>query len=176
MADNYLGEIRLYTNRRTIVGWMPCDGRLLPISQYDALFTLIGNIYGGDGVTTFALPDLRGRALVGTGQGNGLTNRPMAQSAGTETVTLLANQMPAHTHPAMASSVAGTANSPNSGVWAVGGTTNLYHDATGSPALEAMAPTALQPAGGSQPHDNMQPYLTLNYFIAVQGLYPSFNN
>jgi len=161
----YIGEIRMIAGTFEPAGWMFCDGRLLPIAQNDALFTAIGTTYGGDGETTFGIPDLRGRLPVH--QGNG---RVLGVGGGQEEVTLTVNQTPAHTHPLVASTAAGSVNSPSTTVRAASATIDLYRET--SPGLP-MAATAAGPAGGSQPHTNLQPYLCINFVISLYGEWPS---
>jgi len=145
-------------------GWMFCEGQLLPISEFETLFNLIGTTYGGDGQSTFALPDLRGRLPIH--QGNGFT---LAETGGVETVTLTVSQIPAHSHAPLCSSNAGNQSGPGNGVWAVSNS-NLYSDV--APNI-AMSPAALGPTGGSQPHDNFMPYLCVDFIISMFGIFPS---
>jgi microcystin-dependent protein len=145
-------------------GWMFCEGQLLPISEYETLFQLIGTTYGGDGQSTFALPDLRGRIPIH--QGNGFI---LAETGGVETVTLTVSQIPAHSHPMLASTNFGNTAQPNNLILGASSTFDLYID---SPASNAMAP-AVGPTGGSQPHDNFQPYLCVDFIISLFGLFPS---
>ncbi|MED4584487.1 tail fiber protein [Brevibacillus choshinensis] len=169
MAEPYLGEIRMFAGAYAPNGWALCNGQLLNISQNDALFSLIGTTYGGDGQTTFALPDLQGRVPQHMGTLNGGSPYVLGQKAGVESVTLTVNQMPQHTHSVIAESTAG-ADTPEGNTWAVqpqsAYTTSLNH-------LVSMSPTAVSGAGGSQPHDNMMPSLTISFIIALQGIYPS---
>jgi microcystin-dependent protein len=149
------------------VNWAICDGRMMPISGNEALYALIGTTYGGDGQTTFGLPDLRGRAPI-----HKSTTYPMGSQGGAEAVTLTSTQMPMHTHTAMASSAAGTATSPANAVW----TTSTYSSfSTAQTPTEAMSVQAISVAGGSQPHENMMPFLVVSYIICLAGIYPSFN-
>ena len=173
MATPYLGEVRVFGFNFAPVGWAMCNGQLLPIAQYQALFSLLGVTYGGDGVRNFALPDLQGR--VSTHFGAGLTQ---GQRAGEETHTLIASELPAHIHAVNAVASAGTTNVPGSTVHLAGGVSS----GTGNPVVNiyanpstaaAMAP--LSAAGGSQPHENRMPYLVLNCCIALQGIFPSRN-
>jgi microcystin-dependent protein len=165
MADPYVGEIRLFAGNFAPAGWAFCDGSLLPISENEVLFQLIGTTYGGDGESTFALPDLRGR--IPLHQGNG---HVMGEAAGVETVTLTVNQMPIHAHPlAAASGLASDAN-PAGRLLAETRASDLYLDDT--PAV-ALAPTASPPVGGSQPHGNLMPYLCINFIISLFGIFPS---
>lgn len=189
MSDPYLGEIRLFGFNFAPDGWAFCQGQLLPIQGNEALFSLLSTIYGGDGKTNFALPDLRGRAPIGMGQGPGLSNIAQGQKSGTETVTLTQMQMPVHTHQVLASSskisVAGTASNPssspsssNSILGASGGgqgSATIWSDAMTNPVdatNTVNVSVTLGNAGGSQPVDIRTPYLGMNYAIAVQGIYP----
>lgn len=173
--DPFVGEIRLISFPFAPRGWALCDGSLLPISQNTALFALLGTQYGGNGQSTFGLPDLRGRAVVGAGQGAGLTNYVQGASTGTESVTLLSPNLPAHTHALSAtvpvSTAAGASSSPASGYFAA--VNSQYGDSAGG---GNMAPALLNgnsaPAGSSQPHENRMPFLVLNYCIALQGIFP----
>ncbi|HEX4853078.1 phage tail protein [Arenimonas sp.] len=174
MSQPYIGEIRLFPYNFAPRDWIDCDGRLLPISQYDALFALIGTTYGGDGQSTFALPDLRGRLPIHQGTGPGLSNRVLGERAGTETVTLTQAQMPAHTHTAVATTGIANAGAPGPTVLpgAVTNQTQYVSDLTGAVPF-AMSPQAVSVAGSSQPHDNNMPTLTLRYCMAVFGIFPS---
>src|SRR5690242_5317256 len=166
MANPFLGEIRIFAGNFAPRGWALCNGQLLAISQNTALFSLLGTTYGGNGQTTFALPDLRGRVPIGTGQGRGLTARNLGEVAGTETLTLDATQMPAHTHAAGASAGNGAADSPTGRVLArMPGAIPQY----GAASNADMAAAAAANSGGNQPHNNMQPFLTVTYIIALQG-------
>jgi microcystin-dependent protein len=166
MAQPYLGEIRLFAGNFAPTGWMLCEGQLVPISENDALFQLIGTTYGGDGQSTFALPDLRGRVPVHRGGGY-----LPGETGGTETVTLTVSQVPAHAHPFVASrSMATTANAAGNLPAQVPSYTPYIGGFAPSVAL---AGNSVSPAGGSQPHDNMQPYLCVNFIIALFGLFPS---
>jgi microcystin-dependent protein len=164
MTDPYLGEIRMFAGNFAPVGWEFCQGQLVPISENDALYALLGTTYGGDGVDTMGLPNLASRVPVHQGSGY-----PLGQSGGAESVTVTVPQLPAHSHTQLASSAAATSASPTNQVPAV------WADAQYStaPANAALATTALTAAGGSQPHDNMPPYLCVNFIIAVQGVFPS---
>jgi microcystin-dependent protein len=146
------------------LGWAICDGSLLAIAENDALFNLIGTTYGGDGQNTFALPDLRSRFPVH--QGPGFT---LAQQGGAESVTLTQNQLPSHFHVPLGNSNAGTAASPQGNSWASSGENQFSKSAPSG----AMAPTALNPAGGSQPHENMMPFLGINFILSLFGIFPS---
>ncbi len=171
MADPFLAEIRIVPFNFAPRGWAWCNGQILPISQNTALFALLGTTYGGDGRSTFGLPDLEGRAAMQPGQGPGLSPYDLGQTGGTETVTLLDSEMPVHPHGLQASPDPGDNTVPGPTVslaGSVGGTVYVG----GSPPLAPAAPTALAVAGGSQPHNNMQPYLTLFFCIALQGIFP----
>lgn len=174
--EPFIGMIQIFGFNFAPRGWAMCDGSLLSIAQNTALFSLLGTTYGGNGQTTFALPDLRGRVPVGFGQGPGLSANELGQAAGSENVTLLTNQIPAHTHQMMASSdaqSAGGASGNSLGSAARGSTAgNVY--VPGATSQVAMA-SITTPVGGSQPHSNMQPYLVMNYCIAVEGIFPSRN-
>jgi microcystin-dependent protein len=180
MAEPYLGEIRAVGFTFAPVGWLSCNGQLMQIAEYDALFALIGTTYGGDGQTTFALPDLQGRVGVGAmAQGPGLSSYSLGQKQGTENVTLLATQLPLHSHPYSASVAATTTGGSNdpAGRFPGAATKNMYANApTAGVTMAAGALTGTSgAAGGSQPHTNLQPTLGLNYIIAVQGIFPSRN-
>ena len=169
-AQPFIGQIMVFAGNFAPQGWAQCNGQLMPISQYDALFSLIGTTYGGDGQTTFALPDLRSRVPIHQGQGPGLSGYVIGQNGGAEAVTLLTTQLPVHTHPAMGNSDAGTNTDPTGGVWASGSTSTYI---AGASANTNMNPTSISGSGGGQPHDNMLPFLTLNFCIALEGIYPS---
>jgi microcystin-dependent protein len=164
MAQPYVGEIRLFAGNFAPAGWMFCEGQLLPISENETLFNLIGTTYGGDGQSTFALPDLRGRVPVH--QGNSFS---LAQTGGVETVTLTVQQIPSHTHAMSASNDIPTQTSPQNNVTGQAAA-KLYR--AGSPSV-SLSPQSVGAAGGSQPHDNFQPYLCLNFIISLFGIYPS---
>jgi microcystin-dependent protein len=174
MAQPYVGEIRMFAGTFAPAGWMFCAGQKLSIAENDVLFQLIGTTYGGDGQETFNLPDLQSRVPIhqGTNPSTG-THYAMAEQGGVESVTLTTQQMPLHTHTALGSLDPGSATSPANGVPAttpVGGNQLAYGtDAPVSP----LDPSSLAPDGGSQPHDNVQPYGTLNYIISLFGIYPS---
>lgn len=171
MAEPFLGEIRLFAGNFPPAGWAFCDGQVLQISQYDALYALIGTTYGGDGQETFALPDLRGRIPLHMGQNPATgTTYPLGLAAGAETVTLTVNQMPQHTHAVNASSESGTLNSPSNGVWAA----KIQEFSTNAPD-GAMNQAAISSIGGNQPHDNMMPYTVLSFIIALEGIFPTQN-
>ena len=176
MSTPYIGEIRMFGfgTRGAPNGWQACDGSLLPISQYDALFALIGTTYGGDGQTTFAVPDLRGRVPIHQGTGPGLSTYVIGQRAGTETATVLPTQMPAHTHTAVATTAAASTGTPGPSVipGAVSNQTMYVTDTTGGRAF-SLSPQTVGQAGGSQPHENCMPTLTVQFCIATQGIFPS---
>lgn len=174
MTEPYVGEIRMFGFGRTPEGWQACDGSLLPIAQYEVLYALIGTTYGGDGQTTFGVPDLRGRLPIHQGTGLGLSNYVIGQRAGTETVTLLPGQMPAHTHAAVATTTLATAPTPSTSLLpgAVSGDNFYVSNLAGATAV-AMSPQSTSIAGGSQPHENCMPTLTVQYCIAWSGIFPS---
>lgn len=165
MAQPYVGEIRMFAGNFAPAGWMFCEGQLLPISENETLFQLIGTTYGGDGESTFALPDLRGRVPIH--QGNGFI---LAETGGVEEITLTVNQIPAHSHPLLASTGSGSANSPEGNVSGEQTTLNLYIEDVTSVTL---APQAVASTGGSQPHTNFQPYLCVDFIISLFGIFPS---
>ncbi|MEA2490081.1 MAG: hypothetical protein QOH21_1873 [Acidobacteriota bacterium] len=167
MADPFVAEIRIFPFNFAPKGWAWCDGQLMPLSQNTALFSLLGTTYGGDGKSTFALPDLQGRAPMHPGQGPGLSLHDLGETGGSETVTLLESEIPAHSHAYSASARA--ADNLNPGAALFGAGTAMYAPVAG---LVSMAPEALAPAGGDQPHNNMQPYLTFYFCIALQGVFP----
>lgn len=171
MGTPYVGEIRICPYNFAPSGWMSCDGQLLSIAEYEVLFQLIGTTYGGDGQTTYALPDLRGRIPLHQGTGPGGNTYVIGQNGGTETVTITPAQMPAHSHAAVAVGAAGNVDSPAATAWA-GSALGAYATAP-SANLQPLAPNALAPAGGSQPHDNRMPYLGVHYIISLFGVFPS---
>jgi microcystin-dependent protein len=164
MAQPYVGEIRMFAGNFAPAGWMFCEGQLLPISENETLFQLIGTTYGGDGESTFALPDLRGRIPVH--QGNGLI---LAETGGAEEVTLTVQQIPAHSHPWLASEAAATSSTPQGNVPAEA--TKRFYVVPSS--VSPMASQGMGPAGGSQPHTNFQPYLCVDFIISLFGIFPS---
>jgi microcystin-dependent protein len=165
MGQPYVGEIRIFAGNFPPAGWMFCEGQLLPISEYETLFNLIGTTYGGDGESTFALPDLRGRLPLH--QGSGFV---LAETGGVETVTLTVSQIPAHSHAFLGSNA--VANDPNPSPNTLGESSAISLYQSGSPAT-AMAPQAIGSVGGSQPHENFQPYLCLDFIISLFGIFPS---
>jgi microcystin-dependent protein len=167
VSEPFLGSIILFAGNFAPRGWAFCNGQILSISQNTALFSLLGTTYGGNGQTTFALPDLRGCVALHFGQGPGLSNYSLGQTGGAEVVTLDVSQMPPHAHSQPASNGQQTTNRPNNAVPARGGS---YTGAGDGSTLDPVSP-----AGGGQPHDNRPPYLALNYIIALEGIYPSRN-
>jgi len=165
MAQPYTGEIRMFAGNFAPAGWMFCEGQLLPISEYDQLFTLIGTTYGGDGQSTFALPDLRGR--VPLHMGNGFT---LAETGGVESVTLTVSQMPAHSHPLLASTSLASQQNVSGNVLAEATLFNPYINVNPTAAMNAAAVSSI---GGSQPHDNFQPYLCVDFIISLFGIFPT---
>jgi microcystin-dependent protein len=155
-------------------GWAFCNGVLLPISEYETLFNLIGTTYGGDGQSTFALPDFRGRVPIHMGTGPGLSSRQLGESGGVETVTLTTQQLPVHSHPFVASTDFAGQSSPGGNVVAQLGTGGSFIYIANSPTL-SLAGNSVQATGGSQPHDNMQPYTCISFIISLFGVYPSPN-
>jgi microcystin-dependent protein len=171
MADPFVAEIRIFPFNFAPTGWAFCDGQLLPISQNTALFSLVGTFYGGDGKSTFALPNMQGNAPMFWGQGAGLSNYDLGQTAGEPTVTLLQTEMPAHAHFMMAATDIADQNTPSpTRVLTISNNGSAY--APGNSPVTQMAPLALAVQGGSLPHQNMMPYLTLNFCIALQGVFP----
>ena len=172
MSDPFIGEVRMFAGNFAPLGWAFCSGQLLAISQNDALFALLGTTYGGDGVTTFALPDLRGRVPIHQGTGPGLSNHVIGELGGAETVTLASNQLPTHSHSQPASTDAATPAAGPTGAPASSATTSFYGTAT--PAIN-MSPSAVGAAGSGQSHSNMAPFTALSYIIALFGIFPSRN-
>jgi microcystin-dependent protein len=171
MADPFVAEIRILTINFAPKGWAFCDGQLLPISQNTALFTLLGTTYGGDGSLNFALPNMQGSAPMHPGQGTGLSLHDLGETGGSDTVTLTESEMPAHTHTLGAAISQALVKLPGANVaMAHSRNGNVYQDTPGN--LVAMNLNAIGLAGSSQPHNNMQPYLTLNFCIALQGVFP----
>ncbi len=169
--EPYLGYITLVGFNFAPQGWAFCDGSFLAISENDALFALLGTTYGGDGINTFALPDLRGRVPIHQGQGGGLSPYVLGQRAGTESVTLNLNQVPTHSHSPLAAA-AGTTASPGGAIWANSSNGDKIYLSTGTPA-SSMAGQPFGGGGGGQAHENRQPLLALNYIIALEGIFPS---
>ncbi|MBZ0114972.1 MAG: tail fiber protein [Thermoanaerobaculia bacterium] len=170
MSEPFLAEIRIFAGNFAPRGWAFCDGQLLPLSQNTALFSLIGTTYGGDGRTTTALPNLQDRAPMHPGRGPGLTSRRLGERGGVESVTLSEAQMPYHSHPLRAVQRPAEDNDPANLYYGLTPGNNLYGAASG---LVDMADAAVTPTGGSQSHNNLQPFIALNFIIALVGLYPS---
>jgi microcystin-dependent protein len=171
MADPFVAEIRIFPFNFAPKGWAFCDGQLLPLSQNTALFSLLGTTYGGDGKSNFALPNMQGNAPMHPGQGPGLSLHDLGEVGGSQTVSLLESEIPAHSHSMNASTQDGLDNHAAANLLAQGIGILQYTDANTGP-FTTLNPNALPPAGGDQPHNNMQPYLTLNFCIALQGVYP----
>ena len=174
MANPYVGEIRIFGGNFAPSGWAFCNGAIQAIAQNNTLFTLIGTTYGGDGQSTFALPDLQGRVPVGLGQGTGLTNRIIGEKSGVENVTLTVPQIPAHTHVPLCSTDAGDSISPAGTYWAANANTSLPQFAA-APNATSMNAAGVANAGGSQPHNNLMPLLTISFIISLFGIFPSQN-
>jgi microcystin-dependent protein len=169
MADPFVAEIRIFPFNFAPKGWAFCDGQILPLSQNTALFSLLGTTYGGDGKSNFGLPNMQGNAPMHPGQGPGLSLHDLGETSGSETVTLLESEIPSHSHGLVASLSDGTDTKPANEQFAQGVGVQIW--GTNAPNTQ-FSPNALTPAGGDQPHNNMQPYLTLNFCIALQGVYP----
>ncbi len=165
MAQPYVGEIRMFGGNFAPAGWIFCEGQLLPISENEALFQLIGTTFGGDGQETFGIPDLRGRIPIHQGSGFQL-----GETGGAEEITLTVNQIPQHTHPLLASAALGSATAPANNMLAGSGSIDMYRETSPSVGL---VPSAIGPAGGSQPHTNFQPYLCVNFILSLFGIFPS---
>ncbi len=176
MSTPFIGEIRMFGGNFAIIGHAFCNGQLLSIAQNTALFAILGTTYGGDGRTTFALPDLRGRVPIHFGQGPGLSSYALGQKGGNETVTLTTNEIPAHSHPVTATTNANSGPAgdtlPNGNFLAEG---NSYNSASNAQMNANAVQVTLGNAGGSQPHNNIQPYTCINFIIALQGIFPSRN-
>jgi microcystin-dependent protein len=173
VSNPYVGEIRMFGGNFAPAGWAFCDGQLLPIAENDVLFQLLGTTYGGDGQATFGLPDLQSRVPLAQGTGDAGTTYAMGQNGGVETVTLNAQQLPVHNHLPQGSTDPATSSSPQNRVLAsisAAGTRSAYGT---DPPYGALHPSSLTPDGGSQPHDNMQPYLVINFIISLFGVFPS---
>jgi microcystin-dependent protein len=173
VTDPFLAEIRMFGGNFAPTGWALCNGQLMSISQNTALFALLGTTYGGDGRVTFGLPNLQGSTPMQQGQGAGLSPRYLGETGGSPYVTLLQSEMPLHTHTALGVSDAGTETSPANATWAqsLSGRVGLNIYSTQAPN-QTMAPQTVLPTGGSQPHNNMPPYLTITFIIALQGIFP----
>jgi microcystin-dependent protein len=175
MSAPFLGEIRAFPFNFAPNGWAFCSGQILSIAQNTALFSLLGTNYGGNGTSNFALPDLRGRLAVSSGQGPGLSDYTLGSQSGVETVTMLSSEMAAHNHAANCTNVMANQPGPSGNVWAADGAgiTSEYGPPVGGPPH--MAAQAIGATGGNQPHTNLMPYLALNYCIAMQGIFPTRN-
>ncbi len=174
--DPYLGDIRLFAGSFAPAGWVICDGRLLAISENDALYAIVGTTYGGDGINTFAVPDLRGRLPVGQGNGPGLSPRVIGQQFGVESVTLLTTQIPSHNHSFNASTAApSTSPSPAGTVFAHSDADKIYVSSPTGPLPETMNAATVQATGGTQPHNNIMPTTAINYIMCTAGIFPSRN-
>lgn len=172
MSDPFIGEIRLVPYNFAPKGWAFCHGQILPISQNTALFSIIGTMYGGDGKTTFALPNLRDRVPIHHGQGPGLSNRTVGESGGVEYVTLLSSQIPAHTHQLNYGTSSNKNENPANAILSTSGLRRSGNAYAESGNYTNLSINTLQSTGGNQPHNNCQPYLALNYIIALQGEFP----
>ena len=170
MSSPYVGEIRMFGGNFAPAGWAFCDGATIAISQNDTLFNLIGTTYGGDGQETFNLPDLRGRVPIHQGQGPGTSNYIIGQVSGSESVTLTTNQLPSHTHPFMAVTDPAASTNPTNSLLARAAV-DIYTSDLSSPV--AMNVNSLNTIGGSQPHDNMMPYLAVSFILSLFGIFPS---
>jgi microcystin-dependent protein len=171
MSESYIGEIRMFGGNFAPLGWALCNGQLIPIDTNTTLFQLLGTTYGGDGQQTFALPDLRGRVPIHMGQFTGGGSYVQGQRAGTETVSLNTNTIPAHNHSLFASETAAGQNSA-AGAFLAQTTTPAYD---GAPAVATMSASAIAPSGGGQPHDNLMPFLCVSFIISLFGIFPSQN-
>jgi microcystin-dependent protein len=171
MAQPFVGEIRMFGGNFAPAGWAFCEGQPLPISENETLFQLIGTTYGGDGQSTFNLPNLAGRAPVHQGQGSGLSNRTLGELGGVPSVTLTTQQLAGHSHNIQATTNLGNASDPTNRVLATG--TNVFMFRVITPPNVPMAANVIGPAGGSQPHDNLMPYLCINFIISLFGIFPS---
>ncbi|HEX8903596.1 MAG TPA: tail fiber protein [Longimicrobiaceae bacterium] len=172
MSDQFLAEIRIFPFNFPPTGWAFCDGQIMPLSQNTALFALLGTVYGGDGKSTFALPDLQGSAPMQPGQGQGLSDRVLGEQSGVESITLLQSEIPVHTHTLRADNLDPADQPVPSPARVLAQSQNVFAYQPSTANLTMMAPQALAPAGGGLPHNNMQPYLTLNFCIALQGIFP----
>ena len=170
MADPFVAEIRIFPFNFAPKGWAFCNGQLLPLAQNTALFSLLGTTYGGDGKSNFALPNLQGSVPMHPGQGPGLSLHDLGETGGSDAVTLLESEMPNHAHSLMASNQPGEDAQADSESFGRSLGANLYQPSNAG--LVPLAPQAIAPAGGSQPHNNLQPYVTFNFCIALQGVYP----
>lgn len=170
MSEPFVGEIRMFAGNFAPRGWAFCDGQLLAVSQNDALFSLLGTIYGGDGRTTFGLPDCRGRIPLHAGDGPGLSPRRLGAKGGTERVTLTVNQLPSHAHGVNATPVGATANSAQGALIADSPAVDVFSESATS---DSLSPNAVTSVGGSQSHTNLMPFLCVNFIISLVGIFPS---
>jgi microcystin-dependent protein len=173
MSEPFLAEIRMFTGNFAPQGWAMCNGQILPINQNQALFSILGTTYGGNGTTTFALPDLRGRVPIHFGQGPGLSGYSEGQTGGVESVVLISSQIPAHTHSVNAATTGGNQASPASGFPAIESTgTSLNYSSASNTTMNG---SMIAPNSGGQAHENRPPFLAVNFIIALQGIFPSRN-
>ena len=172
MTNPFVAEIRIFPFNFPPTGWAFCNGQILPISQNTALFSLLGTTYGGDGKSNFALPNMQGRSPMQPGQGPGLSLHDLGEEGGETTVTLLTSEIPSHSHSLMASAAGGLVNAPSPSVAIARSEGATAYQTNTSQNLVQMSPNTIAPAGGNQPHNNLMPYLTLNFCIALQGIYP----
>jgi microcystin-dependent protein len=173
MGEPFIGEIRMFGGNFAPAGWAFCDGQLIPISENDALFTLIGTTYGGDGQETFAVPDLQGRIPIHAGAGPGGITYQLGEKGGVESVTLTVNQIPTHSHVPVASTNPGTVSSPLGAIFSACGTGEQIYSTPPNPPASAMMANAILPTGGSQPHENLAPYLCISFILSLFGVFPS---
>ena len=173
MSDPFVAEIRIFAGNFAPRGWATCDGQILPLSQNTALFSLLGTTYGGNGQSTFALPNLQGSAPLQQGQGNGLSLYDLGEITGTPSVTLLQTEIPSHNHQAQANASGGNQSSPTGNSWSTLGVTRSPPPLYAASQNTQMNPGALSITGGGQPHNNMSPYLALTFIIALQGIFPA---
>jgi microcystin-dependent protein len=172
MGEPYVGEIRMFAGSFAPAGWAFCSGQLLPISENDTLFNLIGTTYGGDGQETFALPDLQGRIPMHAGTGQDGITYQLGEKGGVESVTLTVNQLPAHNHIPIASTAAGTVSNPGGAIFAAGGGGEQMYSTPPTVPAGSLLPGAILPTGGSQPHDNMGPFLVISFILSLFGVFP----
>ena len=172
MAQPYVGEIRMFAGTFAPAGWLFCDGQQLPISENETLFQLIGTTYGGDGESTFNLPNLQSRVPLHMGNGPDGVTYPLAQTSGVESVTLTTQQIPIHTHALLGTLDTATTSSPQGAVFASSTGATVFPYGTDEPTI-SLSPSIITPAGGSQPHENCQPFLCINYIISLFGIFPS---
>ena len=170
--DPFVAEIRIFPFNFAPKGWAFCDGQILPLSQNTALFSLLGTTYGGDGKSNFALPNMQGNVPMHPGQGPGLSLHDLGETGGSDTVTLLESEIPSHSHTMISFAGAGNRLTPAANSMARANGSTPYLTNSPQPPTTTMSPNAVAPAGGDQPHNNLQPYLTLNFCIALQGVYP----